>query len=149
MSQDGTGVHLPTSMGYLLKEAATALRVAMEDALRPLNMTVTHYACLELLAQRPGLTSSALARGAFVTRQSMHVLLQGLQRDGIVSRPETAESGRALPVELTDRGRAQLRDATAAVRAIEMRMLSELDDEEQERCARAMRSMVRSLQHRP
>ena len=48
-------------------------------------MTITHYACLELLAQRPGLSNSGLARGAFVTRQSMNVLLQALERQGLVA----------------------------------------------------------------
>src|SRR3984957_11126347 len=80
MSQGG--VDLETSLGYLLKQASSALRAAMEDVLRPLGMTVTHYACLELLAQRPGLSNSELARGAFVTRQSMNVLLQSLEREG-------------------------------------------------------------------
>jgi hypothetical protein len=76
MSQNGVGIDLETSLGYLLKEASSALRQAMEAVLRPLGMTVTHYSCLELLAQRPGLSNSELARGAFVTRQSMNVLLQ-------------------------------------------------------------------------
>jgi hypothetical protein len=75
MSQDR--VDLETSLGYLLKEASSALRSAMEDVLRPLGMTVTHYSCLELLAQRPGLSNSELARGAFVTRQTMNVLADG------------------------------------------------------------------------
>mgnify|MGYP000726962840 CR=1 FL=1 len=44
-------IELDTSVGYLLKEASTALCVAMEAVLRPLGMTVTHYSCLELLAQ--------------------------------------------------------------------------------------------------
>ena len=51
----------------------------MEEGLRPLGMSVTHYSCLELPVQRPGLSNSELARGAFVTRQSMSVLLQTLQ----------------------------------------------------------------------
>ena len=82
MSQEDVGIDLETSVGYLLKEAASALRFAMEAVLRPLGMSITHYSCLELLAQRPGLSSSELARGAFVTRQSMNVLLQALERDG-------------------------------------------------------------------
>ncbi len=69
MSQGGPGVELDTSLGYMLKAAASALHDAMEAVLRPLGMTITHYACLELLAQRPGLSNSELARGAFVTRQ--------------------------------------------------------------------------------
>lgn len=46
MSQGADGIDLPTSLGYLLKEAASALRAAMEEALRPLGMTITHYSCL-------------------------------------------------------------------------------------------------------
>ena len=103
MSQDG--IDLDTSLGYLLKEASSALRTAMEDVLRPLGMTITHYSCLELLSQRPGLSNSALARGAFVTRQSMNVLLQALERDGEVVRPAEDAVGRALPARLSERGR--------------------------------------------
>ena len=97
MSQDGVGVDLETSLGYLLKEASSALRAAMEEVLRPLGMSVTHYSCLELLAQRPGLSNSELARGAFVTRQTMNVLLQALERDGYVTRPAQATVGKVLP----------------------------------------------------
>src|SRR5258707_13780536 len=75
MSQDGVGVDLETWLGYLLKEASSALRAAMEAVLRPLGMRVTHYSCLELLAQRPGLSNSNFARGTFVTHQSMNVMV--------------------------------------------------------------------------
>ena len=117
MSQAASGIDLNSSVGYLLKEASSALRAAMEAVLRPLGMNITHYSCLELLAQRPGLSNSELARGAFVTRQSMNVLLQSLEKDGLVSRPEQAAVGRALPTELTARGRRQLAAASAAVKA--------------------------------
>jgi hypothetical protein len=63
MSQGEPGIELDTSLGYLLKAAASALHSALEAVLRPLGMTITHYACLELLAQRPGLSNSELARG--------------------------------------------------------------------------------------
>jgi len=67
MSQGEPGIELDTSLGYMLKAAASVLHSALEAVLRPLGMTITHYACLELLAQRPGLSNSELARGAFVT----------------------------------------------------------------------------------
>jgi len=147
MAQDG--IDLDTSLGYLLKEASSALRAAMEEALRPLGMNITHYSCLELLAQRPGLSNSDLARGAFVTRQSMNVLLQALERDGIVTRPETPPVGRSLPVRLTPLGRRSLERATAAVRAVEVRMLAGLDEAQQAHARAALRSMVRSLRDGP
>ncbi|MFF9082727.1 MarR family winged helix-turn-helix transcriptional regulator [Streptomyces rubiginosohelvolus] len=145
MSKRDTGVDLDTSLGYLLKEASTALRVAMEEVLRPLGMTVTHYSCLELLAQRPGMSNSELARGAFVTRQSMNVLLQSLERDGYVTRPAEAAVGKILPAQLTPRGRQSLEEASAAVRAVEVRMLAGMTEDEQESAFRALRSMIDSL----
>jgi len=145
MSQDRAGIHLESSLGYLLKEASSALRAAMEAELRPLGMTVTHYSCLELLAQRPGLSNSELARGAFVTRQSMNVLLQALERDGSVTRPPQAPVGKALPTRLTPRGRKSLERASAAVRSVEIRMLRGLTEDEQSSAFRALQSMTRAL----
>ena len=138
MSQDGAGIELGTSLGYLMKEVASALRAAMEAVLRPLGMSVTHYSCLELLAQRPGLSNSELARGTFVTRQAMNVLLQALEADGLVTRSEQPASGRALPTQLTAAGRAQLATASAAVKGVEDRMKSGLAPGEQD----ALRTML-------
>lgn len=143
MTQEG--IDLDSSLGYLLKEASSALRAAMEEVLRPLGMTITHYSCLELLAQRPGSSNSDLARGAFVTRQSMNVLLQALERDGVVERPATAPSGKALPTRLTEKGRRDLAEASAAVRSVERRMLGGMTDAEQAAARTALRSMVQAL----
>lgn len=145
MSQGDDGIDLETSIGYALKETSSTLRAAMEDALRPLGMTVTHYSCLELLAQRPGLSNSELARGTFVTRQSMNVLLQTLERDGAVTRPASAPVGRALPTRLTPRGRQQLEKASAAIRDVEDRMLAGLSPAERAGVLRVLRRMTRSL----
>lgn len=147
MSQRGAGIDLDTSLGYLLKEASTALRQAMEEVLRPLGMTVTHYSCLELLAQRPGLSNSDLARGAFVTRQSMNVLLQGLEQDGFVTRPAKAPVGKALPARLTPSGRRSLERASAAVRSVEVRMLAGMTPAEQSGALRMLTRMIDSLRN--
>jgi DNA-binding MarR family transcriptional regulator len=146
MSQ--AGIDLQTSLGYLLKEASSALRTAMEEVLRPLGMTITHYSCLELLAQRPGLSNSDLARGAFVTRQSMNVLLQNLEREGLVTRPAEAPVGKVLPTELTPSGRESLQKATVAVRSVELRMLSGMTEDERAGALRILRSMIDALREK-
>ena len=146
MSQVDDGIDLETSLGYLLKEASSALRSAMEAVLRPLGMTITQYSCLELLAQRPGLSNSELARGAFVTRQSMNVLLQAMESDGLVTRATEAPVGKALPTRLTPLGRRALDAASAAVRSVEKRMLSGMTDAEQAVALASLRSMIAGLQ---
>ena len=143
-------VDLDASLGYLLKQAASALRSSMDAALRPLDLTVPQYACLELLAQRPGLSNSGLARGAFVTRQSMNVLLQGLERDGFVSRPaEPPTTGRALPAQLTPLGRERLAAASSTVQAVEERMRAGLDAAQQDALRALLTACVTALNGSP
>lgn len=133
MSQHETVGPLDKAVGYALKRAATALRGAMDEALRPLELSVPQYSCLEVLAQRPGLSNAELARAVFVTRQSMNLVLRGLQDRGLVTRATTAPRGRALPSQLTPTGRTQLRVASEAVREAEKRMLRDLSTHEQSR----------------
>ncbi|MEV4638167.1 MarR family winged helix-turn-helix transcriptional regulator [Actinoplanes sp. NPDC049548] len=124
---------LDLSVGYALKKAAAALRAAMDAGLRPLGLSVPQYACLELLGRRPGMSSAELARGAFVTRQSMHAVLLGLEERGLLARAAAAPQGRALPTRLTDAGRDILAEASGIVAAIERRMVAGLSADGQER----------------
>ena len=116
-------------VGYRLKRAHAALRGAMDKALREHGLTVPQYACLEILALRPGLSNAELARATFVTRQSMNVVLRGLQDAGLTARPATVDHGRARPARLTDEGRRRLKAAQTSVYAIEARMLQAIPDD--------------------
>ncbi|RSN64461.1 MarR family transcriptional regulator [Streptomyces sp. WAC 04229] len=149
MSQGEPGIELDTSLGYMLKAASSALHSAMEAVLKPMGMTITHYSCLELLAQRPGLSNSELARGTFVTRQSMNVLLQALERQGLVVRAAQAPVGRALPTELSAAGRRQLQAASAAVRRVEQDMLANLNAADQDQMRRLLGECIASLSTPP
>lgn len=133
MSQGDLVGPLDQAVGYLLKRAATALRTAMDTALRPLDLTVPQYSCLEVLSQRPGLSNAELARAVFVTRQSMNLVLRGLQDRGLITRPATAPQGRALPSTLTPEGRERLHAASGVVRAVQDRMLTPFSADERDR----------------
>jgi DNA-binding MarR family transcriptional regulator len=113
-------------IGYAIKRVHAALRAAMDDALRPHGLTVPQYACLELLAETPELSNAGLARGAFVTRQSMNVVLGNLEDSGLVERPAQARHGRALPARLTADGHRRLTAARTDILAIERTMTSSL-----------------------
>ncbi len=80
-----------------------------------------------------------------MTRQSMNVLLQSLERDGDVVRPPDAAVGKVLPAQLTARGRRKLAAATAAVRSVEVRMTDGLSEAERAAALTILRRMVDSL----
>lgn len=122
------GPDLGRRLGYVLKQAQSALRSRMDHDLRPLGLTVPQYACLELL-RTESLTSAELARGMFVTAQSMNGVVQSLQERGLVARADTAPSGRRRPAALTETGRELLTEADGRVRRIEAQMIGALDPE--------------------
>lgn len=122
----GQKVDLETSIGLAVKRAATTLNVAMDEALRPLDLTVSQYACLEQIAHRPEQSSAELARAVFVTRQSMNDVLRGLLARGLLSRPDTADHGRARPARLTPDGTALVERASRVVAGVEERMIAGL-----------------------
>jgi DNA-binding MarR family transcriptional regulator len=126
MSQAEVVRPVDEQVGYVLKKAAGALRTAMDNALRPLDLTVPQYACLELLRQQPGLSGSDLARAMFVSRQSMNLVLKGLERRGLLTRAPVPRHGKALPTELAPAGLAKLAAANQAVGVVEKTMLAAL-----------------------
>lgn len=139
----------PPQVGYMLKHAQALLRARMDEVLRPLGLTVPQYACLELLRRDPGISAAELARGAFVTRQSMNALLQTLLDRRLVERPERPASGRALPAVLTTTGAEALSRAQASVDDVEKRMLSGLTASERSALGRSLGSCVAALSDPP
>lgn len=132
-------------VGYQLKRVQAVLRSAMDAALREHDLTTPQYVCLELLDQRPGLSNADLARDAFVTRQSMNVVLRNLHGAGLVTRPATAPHGRALPLRLTEQGAARLKAARAGMLAVERRLTARLDARETEVLLAQLSDMAESL----
>jgi DNA-binding MarR family transcriptional regulator len=118
-------------LGFLLRRLMARVRPQAAKALRPLGLGLPEFVCMRILDTYPGRTSAELARHTHVTAQAMNQVLQGLQDMGLVTRPATAPSGRALPAQLTRKGRALLKRAEAAVDATDEQILAHLSPAEQ------------------
>jgi DNA-binding MarR family transcriptional regulator len=114
------------SLSYLLHRTVTGLRGKIIGELLPLNLTFPQYICLQSLAVEPDQSNADLARRVDVSPQAMNGVLRALLESGLVDRPATAETGRALPARLTARGAQTLQRADAAVRRVEERVLADL-----------------------
>ena len=113
-------------LGFLVRGLMARLRPHALQALRPLGLGLPEFVCLRILDDDPGRTSAELARHTHVTAQAMNQVLQGLQEMGLVTRPATAPSGRALPAQLTRKGKALLKRAEGAVASSDEQLLSHL-----------------------
>jgi DNA-binding MarR family transcriptional regulator len=139
-------VNSSPQVGYTLKHAQSLLHLRMDEALKPLGITVSQYSCLHHLRREPGISAATLARATFVTRQSMNAMLQQLIDRDLVARPSQAESGRSLPTMLTDAGSEVLDAAEKVVGEVEQRMLAGLTGAETAALARGLAACVNSLE---
>lgn len=105
--------------GYLLRQAWTAFRAAMEGALRRHGLTGAQYAVLSVLARDPGMSGADLARACNTTPQAMNGVLATLEREGLIERAPHPVHGRIRQVTLTDEGQRRLDAATPAVLELE------------------------------
>jgi DNA-binding MarR family transcriptional regulator len=118
MSRDVPIAALAQELGYAIKRAQHALRIAMDRDLRPIGLTTPQYSVLSAIAADPGASNAHLARLAFVTPQSMQEMLANLERAGLISREADPNHGRILRNELTDPGHKLLKRAHAVLGAV-------------------------------
>ncbi len=136
-------------LGYELKRAQQALRLALDRELRELVLTAPQYAALAMLEEESGLSNAELARRSFVTPQTMNVIVGTLEARGLVERDAHPNHGRILTTRLTQRGRSLVDAAHEAVLATEARMTDALTDAQQRQLSSFLRSCANSLSADP
>ena len=136
-------------VGYLIKRAQTVLHDAMAEALGSHDLTVAQFAVLTGLDEEPGLSNADLARRAFVTPQSMHTVLQELERLHFVVRRPHPRHRRVLQAQLTEAGRRTLKSANNSVNVLEEQMLGQLPNPARSTLASALSSCIDSLTETP
>lgn len=114
---------------YLVKRLEMAIRAQMDDVLRGLGLTTNQYTALTVLERRGGISSAQLARRSFVRPQTMHVMVNALERRGLIQREADPNDRKVLRARLTDRGRALLMQATPRIDELEARLFAQLNAE--------------------
>ena len=125
---------------YLLRQATTAMRAALRNALVDLDLTPVQNTVLHLIAFNPGSSSAELARRAFVSPQTMHKLVAELERRELLTLQPRSGHRRILDAHLSDQGQKLLAQADARAQTIEDRMVAGLD-------AQQRRQLIDLLQH--
>jgi DNA-binding MarR family transcriptional regulator len=134
-----------TNLIYQIKELETVLRPRHLEALTDQPVTWTQYTALTVLARRPGITSSELARRSFVTAQSMASTINPLLTDGLVRRAQDPEHARRMLLFLTPAGSRVIAKVAPSVQALEDELGADLSAAERvvlsdllRRCRRAL-----------
>lgn len=115
---------------YLLKQTESAIRSHLDSVLRPHGLTTMQYTALTVLQHREDLSSAQLSRRTFVKPQTMHEMVQTLERQGLIMRYRSPARSTVLLVRLTPEGRKKLSACQTDVLHIERQMIESLSGAE-------------------
>jgi DNA-binding MarR family transcriptional regulator len=118
-------------LGYLLRQAAGTVRLAMERALEDLGVTPPQFLVMTMINAYPGSSGADVARLTMLTPQTISVIVANLERDGRIMRVPGAGHGRVLPMALTAEGLALLAQCRERTQAVEARMATNLSPDEE------------------
>jgi DNA-binding MarR family transcriptional regulator len=129
---DGPGApgEATPNVGWLMKECVYYARKAVDDAVRPHGVSVSQWALLYQLAERPGLSGAELAREMLITPQAVHQLLTTLQWMGLIERKADPNHARIYRSVLTEDGRRVADRCRAETLRIQRALVEGFDDEE-------------------
>ncbi len=119
----GRGGHI----GYLLRQAQAALRLAMDGSFSELGLTSPQFLVLNVLDAYPGASGADVARVTLLTPQTINLIVRNLERSSLVARRGHETHGRVLRAELTAEGKRVLTQCKRRANAIERSLLATLD----------------------
>jgi DNA-binding MarR family transcriptional regulator len=122
----------PLNAAFLLISLGRMLREDVDEALRPLALSMRHLSALGHLSRQPGLSYSELARRAGITPQSMQATLLQLEQLGAVERLTVAGRGRTARLHVTPTGLDLLRQGRQVIQDAEESLLAEIPAEQQD-----------------
>lgn len=120
------------SLGYIIKRTQQAVRQEMDKTLVSLTLTTPQYVALTTLSSEVGLSNAELARRCFVTPQTMHQIVRGLESRSLVERSPHFRHGKIVQMGVTAAGQQLLEKAHELVGEVEKKLTYDLSAVEKE-----------------
>ncbi len=136
---------LAGNAGFLLGKVHELARDRFEQTLAPLGLKVRHYGVLVALAEQSPVAQNALGDRLGVDRSTMVAVIDELEAAGRVVRGRNPQDRRAYRLQLTDAGRAVLREAVQVVDRVQEEVLAPLDRVQREQLHAVLTALLRHL----
>jgi DNA-binding MarR family transcriptional regulator len=129
-------------LGVLAHRLTRAIAAAEAPVLEAHGLTMWEYVVLSALGSGPAPTQAQLAVGTGRDQTRLIPLLEGLEARGLLTRTPDPDDRRRRVVSLEPAGRALLADVRGAIRALEERLLADLDPADRDPFVRALRRLA-------
>jgi DNA-binding MarR family transcriptional regulator len=133
-------------MSYAVARLHQRVFAGVTERVAPHGLTTMQFTTLSVLDRHGApLSTSQLARRAFMTPQSMSEVIHALERKGLIKRNPHPNHRRTLPASLTAKGRRVLAACEEAVTAFEGSMLEGFSADDRAGFLRMVKAAVRNL----
>jgi DNA-binding MarR family transcriptional regulator len=133
-------------VSYAVARLHQRLFASITERVAPYGLTTLQFTTLSVLSRHGApLSTSQLARRAFMTPQSMSEVIHALERNGLIERHPDPNHRRTLPATITAKGRRVLGACDEAVSEFEDSMLEGFTDEERAAFLGMVKTAVRNL----
>jgi DNA-binding MarR family transcriptional regulator len=126
-------VRRPTGAGFLVAQVGALGSRLFGDRLAGIGLTLPQSALMRAIAREPGRSQQALAEHLDVGPSRLVVLIDELERAGVVERRPHPTDRRQRAVHLTDAGRARMRELVVAAADHEDELCRSLDPDDRAR----------------
>jgi DNA-binding MarR family transcriptional regulator len=133
-------------VSYAVARLHQRLFAGITERVAPYGLTTLQFTTLSVLSRHGApLSTSQLARRAFMTPQSMSEVIHALERKDLIKRNPHPNHRRTLPATLTAKGRRVLAECDAAVSEFEDSMLAGFSEKDRAAFLDMVKAAVRNL----
>ena len=133
-------------VSYAVARLHQRLFAGITERVAPYGLTTLQFTTLSVLSRHGApLSTSQLARRAFMTPQSMSEVIHALERKGLIKRNPHPNHRRTLPATLTAKGRRLLAECDEAVSGFEDAMLAGFSEKDRAAFLAMVKAAVRNL----
>jgi DNA-binding MarR family transcriptional regulator len=133
-------------ISYAIARLQQRILAGVTERVAPHGLTTLQFTTLSVLNRHGSpLSTSQLARRAFMTPQSMSEVIHALEGKGYIKRNPHPNHRRTLPATLTPKGRRVLGECEKSVAEYEDSMLCGFTPEDRKAFAEMVKAAVRNL----
>jgi DNA-binding MarR family transcriptional regulator len=133
---------LDEHLGYVLRRAQLAGFDAFHRATANIEITPARYTAFTIIGANPGLTQSALGAALGTARSGAMMVVNWMEKRGLVERRHRPDDGRSWGLYLTRRGESRLRDLNRRVPAEDAAFAGRLSLQETRELRRLLEKLV-------
>jgi DNA-binding MarR family transcriptional regulator len=133
-------------VAYAVARLHQRVFASITERVAPSGLTTLQFTTLSVLSRHGApLSTSQLARRAFMTPQSMSEVIHALERKGLIKRTPHPNHRRTLPATLTAKGRRVLAECEETVSEFEHSMLAGFSEKDRAAFLDMVKAAVRNL----